>query len=198
MHLFPTVIASAKSKYSDNIKVVEGLGFRHLSTDSIQHSGGIVSQIWSTALKNVARKNKTWLVLGVAGGSVIKLISQKYHPATIVGIDIDPVIVDLGKKYFDLDKIPNLKIIIGDAQKLPRGNYDYILVDLFGRDSCPSFVYTPKFLNKLFKIGQNIFINHLYNSPGSISSLNTLNTIISNIKSPPQIRYILQNAVLIT
>jgi len=197
VHLFPTVIAKAFSKYSGDIKVVEGLGFRHLSTDSIQHSGGIVTEIWSTALRPYAQKHKSWLILGVAGGSVIKLISRKYHPSRIVGVDIDPVIVDLGKKYFGLDKIPNLKIIIGNANNLPADTYDFILVDLFDSTSCPDFVYTSKFLNKTFKSGQTIFINHLYNSPKSRSSFHKLKDLIIKIKSPPQIRYILQNAVFI-
>lgn len=194
MHFYPTVIASAKSKYSGEIKVVEGLGFRHLSTDAIQHSGGIVTEIWQTTLKPYAQKNKSWLVLGVAGGSVIKLISQKYKPKKIVGVDIDPMIVDLGKKYFGLDNIPNLEIIIGDAKIIPYGHYDYILVDLFGRDSCPDFVYTPKFLEKLYKSGSKVFINHLYNSPKSIAKFKELAV---RITPTPQICYIHQNAVLI-
>lgn len=186
MHLFPTVIATADSPYSGLVRVVDGFGFRHLSTDKIQHSGGIVSQIWTTALNRQSpKRHRTWLVLGVAGGSVIQLISRKYHPTQITGIDIDPVIVELGKKYFGLSKITNLNLIIASAQTYLSScsqNFDYILVDLFGVDSCPKFVYSPAFLKKLSVIGKKIFINHLYHTPQAITLSHQLEVQLSRLK----------------
>jgi len=55
----------------------------------------------------------------LAGGTIVNLLIRMYPYMNIVGVDIDPVIVDLGRKYFHLDEYKNLKIEIADA-------FDYI------------------------------------------------------------------------
>lgn len=161
----PRVIAEAVSEYSGKLRVVQGWGFRHLSTDKIQHSGGIVEEIWDKALKGEAKKEASWLVLGVAGGCVLKLVNKKYQPKKITGVEIDPTIIDLGKKYFGLDKYENLSLVVADANKYiyeTNERFDYVLGDLFGTDSPPEFVYEKRFLKRLKAIGTKVFINHIY------------------------------------
>lgn len=162
------VIAKAHSPISGNIRVVEGWGFRHLSTDSIQHSGGIVREIWTKTLKSHAAPHASWLVLGVAGGSVVHYLSRHLSPSRIVGVEIDPIMVDLGKRYFGLDTVPNFEIITADAFQYIqdcREKFDFIVVDLFGSDSPPEFVYSPTFIQTLKRCGKTVFINHLYATP---------------------------------
>ncbi len=201
MHLLPTIIDQTYSNYSGHIKVIEGFGFKHLSTDSIQHSGGIVKEIWQTVLKKYSiSKNKNWLVLGVAGGSVINYISQKYQPNKITGIDIDPVIVELGKKHFDLLKNKNIELKITDAYDYcitTNNNCDYLLVDLFGKDSCPDFVYTTKFLKKLVQLSPHVFINHLYHTPKAVKASNTLANQLQKSKINYATHRILKNQVFV-
>jgi spermidine synthase len=200
MFLKPKVIGKFQSDYSGTIRVVQGWGFRHLSTEKIQQSGGIVKEIWSKTLKNKAQKNKSWLVLGVAGGTVIKMISQKFSPQRIVGIDIDPVIVDVGKKYFGLDEIPNTQFIITDAKKYlsdTKEHFDFILVDLFGIEGPPPFVYTESFIKRLKVVGDKIFVNHLYNTPDNIQKAGQLLESFQTLGFKAQVQRVLANAVII-
>ena len=56
------------------------------------------------------------LVLGVAGGTIIRLLHDAYPTAEIIGVDIDRVMIELGKKYFGLKNIPKLTFIVDDAK----------------------------------------------------------------------------------
>lgn len=196
----PKVIGKFQSDYSGTIRVVQGWGFRHLSTDRIQQSGGIVGEIWSKALNHRVSKHKTWLVLGVAGGTVMQMISQKLAPTRIVGVDIDPVIVDVGRKYFGLDSIPNSQIIISDARKYlqtTHDHFDYLLVDLFGVEGPPPFVYSSKFLESLKQVASQVFINHLYDTPEHIQAGEHLVEMLASLGFSPKTQRVLANVVII-
>jgi spermidine synthase len=198
--LKPKVIGKFESDYSGTIRVVQGWGFRHLSTEKIQQSGGIVKEIWSKALKNKVLKNKSWLVLGVAGGTVIKMISQKFSPQRIVGIDIDPVIIEVGKKYFGLDRIPKCQIVISDAKDYllkTEVHFDYLLVDLFGVEGPPPFVYSESFIKRLKVVGDKIFVNHLYNTPENIQKAGQLLESFQTLGFSAHLQRVLANAVII-
>ena len=112
------VLEERKSKYNGQLRVVRSLGFgTYIQAEGLTQSGGVVETIWKSTLKkihcsqfNVHRS----LILGLGGGTVAKLIRKNWPEAKITGIDIDPVMVELGKKYLGLDQI-NLEIKIADA-----------------------------------------------------------------------------------
>ncbi len=58
------------------------------------------------------RNFKSILILGITGGSVIKTLVDK---GRITGIEIDPNIIIIANKYFYLDEIKNLEILVDDA-----------------------------------------------------------------------------------
>lgn len=55
------------------------------------------------------------LILGLGGGTEIHLISHQYPNTQFSAVEIDPEIIKLAKRYFDVDKIPNLEIVNEDA-----------------------------------------------------------------------------------
>ena len=80
-------------------------------------------------------------------------------------MEIDPVMLRIGRQYFDLDKIPNLKILNLDAKSYllkTKDKFNVILIDLYLGDQVPEFVYSPKFLEKLGQLGQLVIFNHLF------------------------------------
>lgn len=159
----PKVIEEFESKYSGKIRVMQIFGYKYVSTGYWTQSGGIIKEVWAPVFKKIhAPKNKTWLILGLATGTIAKMIPQ---PAEITGVEIDPVMIEIGKKYFGLDQIPNLKIVVADAQKFKSSQtFDYVLVDLYCIDQLPHFVYSQKFLSSLSLLGNLVIINHLYYS----------------------------------
>ncbi len=158
----PRVISKFKSKYSGDIEVRQGFGYKYVATGNLTQSGGVVADIWRPILKKVSPFEAKWLILGLGAGTVAKLIPQ---PAQITGVEIDPIMLAIGSKYFDLDKIPNLKIVNKDANSwllTTNSRFDYILVDLYLGDTCPDFVYSQRFLKKLGQLGQLVIFNHLF------------------------------------
>ena len=158
----PKVISKFKSRYSGDIEVRQGWGYKYVATGNLTQSGGIVADVWRPILKKVSPFEAKWLILGLGAGTVAKLIPQ---PARITGVEIDPVMISIGSQYFDLDKIPNLKIVRRDAMNyIPKTQeiFDFVLVDLYLGDKCPEFLYTPRFLNKLSKVGKIVIFNHLF------------------------------------
>ena len=60
------------------------------------------------------------MILGLGGGTVVQIIRQYWPESKITAIEIDPEIIKVGRRYFDLGEIENLKIINADAIKWRR------------------------------------------------------------------------------
>lgn len=114
----------------------------HIQAEGLTQSGGVAAEIWKTALKKVKNQNlkvNNALILGLGGGSIAKIVSQYWPQAKITGVDIDPVMVELGKKYLGLDRL-DIDIVIEDAVtflKRCRQKYDLICIDTYKGDEYP-------------------------------------------------------------
>ncbi|HBR71951.1 MAG TPA: hypothetical protein DEA27_04110 [Candidatus Moranbacteria bacterium] len=98
------------------------------------------------------------LILGLGGGTVSKLLRNKYPDAKITGVEIDPLMIELGKKYLDLDKY-DIDIQIADAfvfLKNNRKKYDLVIVDTYLGDKVVEIARSDLAIN-----GVTIF-NRLY------------------------------------
>ncbi len=132
--------------------------------------GGPVRIVWKAAIEKVHSEKpivKKALILGLGGGSIAKLIREYWPDASITGVDIDPVIVELGKDYLNLGKL-DVDIQIDDALhflKLDKTIYDLICVDTYVGDQFPPQFESEVFLNLLKKHMDNesyAVFNRLY------------------------------------
>lgn len=151
--LFPQTVFRTTSAFSGEIKVIDHVFERRLVVGGLTQSGGILKGMWKKALKELRIKNeelriKNVLVLGLGAGTVAEIISKKWPDAHIVGVEIDPAVIETGKKYFHLNEIKNLEIIVADAVDiifhkqslrsndlksliLHHKSYDLIVVDIY-------------------------------------------------------------------
>jgi spermidine synthase len=152
--LIPQELAVSSSPYNHKITIRKNFGRNELFVDDIRQSGGLIDVLWEETFKKVDpdifKKAQKYIVLGIGGASVMKQI-RKYNPnAVIDAVDIDPEIVKISRKYFDLDKYFLRKIISQDAQKFVNNykgiQYDLIVIDLYIGNHVPDFVPTEKFL----------------------------------------------------
>jgi predicted membrane-bound spermidine synthase len=91
------------------------------------------------------------LVLGLGGGVQVKSYNQIYKVKSITGVEIDPLIIDLGKKYFDLNDA-NLKTINEDAclfLDTATEIYSLIILDLFKKDIFEKNCQSSSFFHKV-------------------------------------------------
>ncbi len=140
----------------------------YIKAGGLTQSGGIAKKVWDSSLRKINKSeiNKC-LILGLGGGGMVKII-KKYWPQTkITGVEIDPIMVDLGKKYLGL-KETGVKIVIEDAHRFierEKEKYDLILVDIYVGDKIPGEFETEKFIKIIKKLlGKNgiIVFNRLY------------------------------------
>ena len=102
---------------------------------------------------------KEVLLLGVAGGSVIKtLVDEIKYEGKITGVEIDPEILEIANKYFNLNKIKQLEIIIDDAFEFvlkTNKKYDLIIIDVFEDTTMPNFLFESFFSNRVCDLLKN-------------------------------------------
>ena len=186
------------SKYNGHLKVLSSLGFgTYIQAEGLTQSGGIVETIWKSTLKQINkltnRPINSCLILGLGGGTVAKLIGKNWPEVKIVGIDIDPVMVELGKKYLGLDGI-GMDVEIGDAletiqkSKVKSQKFDLVVVDLYQGDKYPEKFQTENYMhlvrNNLASGGVAVF-NRLYygdERPQAVKFGNKLKKIFSNVE----------------
>lgn len=152
--VFPRTVYKTHSKISGEIVVQEQLGLCTLHVQNLIQSGGIVKGIWKKVFRQVRDVSKC-LMLGLGGGTVVQLIKARWPQAKIVGVEIDPEIIKVGKKYFRLGKIADLEIVEVDAfewVKTQRSIFDLVIVDLYLGDKFPPQAEEDKFLAKVKKL----------------------------------------------
>ena len=91
------------------------------------------------------------LIVGLAAGTVARQIHAAYSPnsrVVIHGIELDPEVVEAGRRYFGLGSIPGLTTRIGDARVAVEaldGRFDAIVIDVFRGLYLPPHLVTREF-----------------------------------------------------
>ena len=155
-YFFPQTIFRASSKYNHDIRVIEENGKYKLLVNGSRQSGAYIRNLWEQAFRafHIAPGSsvRSILVLGVAGGTVIHLLRAMYPNALIVGVDIDDVMLAIGRTYFGLSDMKHVTLVHEDAGRFiadarrRKMRYGGIVVDLFLGRTIPSFVKNPSFL----------------------------------------------------
>jgi predicted membrane-bound spermidine synthase len=91
---------------------------------------------------------KRVLVLGAAGGIAIKQMVTVFPAAEVTGVDLDPAVLDVARRYFGLAALPRTTLVAEDARWfLARRTamWDVIVVDLYVTGRVPFFTVTREF-----------------------------------------------------
>lgn len=156
-YILPITIHKKKSSISKSLEVTWANGELVLDSKNTNYSYGSLQRILRKGLKIVGferiKSMKNILVLGVAGGSVIKtIVDEVKFKGNIIGVEIDKEIIALANDYFKLNEIPNLKIFIDDAFDFvlkTNDHYDLIIIDIFQDTTMPNFLFEKFFMNRI-------------------------------------------------
>lgn len=106
------------------------------------------------------------MVLGLAGGSVIKtLVDEIGYDEKITGIEVDLKVIELAQSHFGLGQIKNFNLIHHEAFEFvlkTKLKYDFIIVDVFQDLHMPRFLFETFFQHRLSEISNdngNIMFN---------------------------------------
>jgi spermidine synthase len=86
-------------------------------------------------------------LVGLAGGTVARQFTAIDGEIPIDGVEIDPKIVDVGRRYFDMTE-PNLHVTVADGRywmATQAGRYDVIFVDAYRQPYIPFYLTTREF-----------------------------------------------------
>lgn len=156
-YLIPIKIYTSKSSLSNAIEVTWANGELVLDSENANYSYGSLQRILRLGLKNIGYDKivsmNHILVLGVAGGSVIKtLVDEIKFKGKITGVEIDPEIIKIANTFFKLDTVENLQIVIDDAFEYvlkTKNKYDLIIIDVFQDTSMPAFLFENFFTKRI-------------------------------------------------
>ncbi len=145
-YFLPKIVFKTHSDYNGEVKVVKVMGATKLifggGVQSLKYdSPNIGTQYWGQAVKLIkdsVKDAKSILVLGLGGGTIQHFLAKAYPGVEITSVEIDPVVIEVAKKYFDLDAIPNHKVLQANCFELlkdPKAfnlqkEFDVILVDI--------------------------------------------------------------------
>ena len=177
-YFIPINVVKKNSAISKTLEVTWNNGELVLDSKNTNYSYGSLQRILRKGLKYIGferiRKFENILILGVAGGSVIKtLVDEIKFKGKITGVEIDKDIVEIANNYFKLNEIKNLELVVDDAFEFvlkTKEKYDLIVIDIFQDTMMPNFLFEDFFINR---------INFLLNVDGFI----LFNTMVINEKN---------------
>ena len=107
-------------------------------------------------------------IIGLAAGTIAHEFTAVYGPVPIDGVEIDPSIISVGRKYFNMNE-PNLHVYVQDGRTFidtTHEQYDVIAVDAYQQPYIPFQLTTREFFSAIR--------SHL--SPTGVVVLNTGHT----------------------
>ena len=96
-------------------------------------------------------QDSRWLIVGLAAGTVARQVTAIYGPRPIVGVEIDPAIVEVGRRYFAMTE-PNLRVEIADGRTYlarSRERFDVVVVDAYRLPYIPWHLTTVEFFRQV-------------------------------------------------
>jgi len=142
------------------ITVTESGDTRNLRFDASRQSGldmrdGLTSKVrypdyvqLAMALKPDASRA---LVLGLGGGIISKRLWHDYPAMRVDSVEIDPVVIDVAKRYFAFPDDPRLRVFNQDARRYiqtTKDTYDLVVVDTYYADALPFHLTTQEFFRE--------------------------------------------------
>ena len=200
-YFYPITIYKETSTISKSIEVTLYNGKMLLNTENTNYSFGSLQSILKKGLLDIGKteisRMESVLILGVAGGSVVQtLVSDFSFSKKITGVELDQEIIHIANSYFNLDKIPNFKCVIADAEKFVQSDtshYDLIIIDIFKDTEMPEFLFQESFIsNSKQLLNKNGYI--LFNTMHlNRNSKNTIEKYLTHFDSNSYSKKVLKN-----
>jgi len=165
-----------ETSYYQYIGVVErpdGRRLLHLNEGVAVHSlwrpdSVLTGGVWDAFLALpplLGRPLERVAILGNAGGTTARALGVYYPDADIDGVELDPAVSRVGRRYFGMGENPRLTVHDADARPFLRSTderYDLIVVDAYRQPYVPFYLATREFFR--------LVRDHL--RPGGVVALN--------------------------
>jgi spermidine synthase len=132
------------------LELNEGQATHSLYRPGSYLTGGYWDGMVTAPFAALARPPDRIAILGNAAGTTARAYGRFFPEATIHGVEIDPKLEEIGRRYFDMDSAENLSVFTEDARPWLRrssGGYDVIAVDAYRQPYIPFYLATKEFFD---------------------------------------------------
>ncbi|MEC4113810.1 spermidine synthase [Myroides pelagicus] len=160
-YFFPITVKKYSSSISNQLDITWQKGELNLNSKNTNYSYGNLERVLRDGLKYIGeRKIKNMdsiLILGLGAGSVVDTLRNHIqYENKITSIELDPIVIDLGKKYFKLNELQHKHTIIQiDAFEYAlrsKETFNLIIIDIFQDHIMPSFLFEDYFIRHIKKM----------------------------------------------
>lgn len=138
------------TKKGGTITLWSAAGTRHTVFDSAApHVPGLEYARNILAALAFCPQTQSCLVLGLGGGSIPRMILAAQPHIEVEAVEIDPAVVELAARYFEIDALPRFTLHLEDAAAFLRScqsRYGIIVLDTYIGERFPDQCATPDFL----------------------------------------------------
>jgi spermidine synthase len=148
-----------ETSYHQYIQVVErddGRRLLHLNEGVAVHSlwrpdSVLTGGVWDAFLALpplLGRPLERVAILGNAAGTTARALGVYYPEADVDGVELDPAVSRVGRRYFGMEDNPRLTVHDADARPYLRSTderYDLIIVDAYHQPYVPFYLATREF-----------------------------------------------------
>lgn len=124
-----------------------------LNTPKANYSYGVSHKAFRKIFIKVgipSRNLNNVLLLGFGSGGIVSILHEEFKiSCSVTAIEKDPIILEIGEKYFNIQRFKNLKINISDAFEFVKNckdKFDLIAFDVYIDNVIPSEFETKDFL----------------------------------------------------
>ena len=150
-----------EDSFYNHIRVAESGDTRYVDFENLRQSAMLVSDPWELRLRYtrflavplaLLPEPKHVLILGLGGGSFPKRLYHDFPDVTVDVADIDPAVVAIAKRYFQVPDDTRLRLHVRDGRRFVRETterYDLIYLDAYNSDTIPFHLTTREFYQEL-------------------------------------------------
>jgi spermidine synthase len=191
------VVYRSSSQFNPTLEVVENGGHLRLDASHVNYSfGGLHKAFQQLFIKLDISKTApgSLLILGFGAGSIASIIQNEYElNCSITGVEIDPEVIALGRRFFGTGDFSDLTIVEDDAFLFMEKNtakFDLVVVDLYLDLDVPAAAETHEFAtqlrNALSENGRLVFNKYVYDKISMLSAgelRKSLNNTFGNVNT---------------
>ena len=146
-----------KDSFYNHIKLAEDGTQRYMDFENLRQSAMLLKDPWELRLRytrflslamTLVPEPKRVLVLGLGGGSFPKKLHRDFPNVIVDVVDIDPEVIAIAKRYFQVPEDARLHLFAMDARRFvqeTKATYDVIFLDAYNSDTIPFHLTTREF-----------------------------------------------------
>ena len=194
------------SSHHPHLEVVMVKGKKVLDGAMVNYSYGGLHLVFAEAFTRLdigQRGIRSVLLIGLGAGSVVHLLRRDFGvKAPITAIEIDPVMVEVARQHFGLDRWRNLEVIVADAAEwvtTSTHRFDLVVIDAFYEARVPPALRTSAFARSLRERvapGGWLLFNQVSNRPEARAEAMDCAALLQRVLGPTQLLPVRGNTIL--